>query len=809
MMYLQNLNENLDINNYGGKAASLSYLISHNISVPPGFAIKKNAFKAYLDNNNFIQTITADIQAYLVKLKSKKLMVRSSAIGEDSPEHSFAGQLDSFQVDNDIDSVIVGIKKCWESMNNQRLTTYQELDDNKLSEMAVIIQEMIDPDFAGVLFTSSPMNDGKIYLEYVSGHAESLVQGEVTPHSLQFDNFSVECPTQPMNFKQLLNESHNILKAYNNIPQDIEWAYKDDIFYFVQSRPITTLKERIKWSNTNVNENYPDKLSPLLYSIAKQSYYHYYKNLALSFYTFKKENSSYEKYFANAIGCWGHRMYYNMSSIHHIIQLSPSSKMLNNSFNDFIGYQKKNSIGSTIGSYSQKTKFYFMILFHLFKLSSYVKFIEKRVHKYSTQFLHSNSLLTLTNAFHCFLHIRFHLWIKASFADFYSMLFHGLLGKLVSIVEPIKYQGVQNSLIQAIPGLISNQPLIQIWQIHKLIEQNENFEELFSRSPSKILSELNDKPLYKDLQMAIQQYLTDWGYRCSGELTFLSENYIDKPESLIEIIKAFRKNKPEDPKALIAKKSKEKDVLLKSICKKFRQHYKFNLFKKFTAPILLKVIIKLTTFSISCRERVRLKQAQMYYTFKKNCLNIGGLLQKNKILTLSSDIFYLTYNEINILISGESTDPDYIKELVCLRKKSQAKSRVYNSYVESFREEFGLRIIPQPKKQENTSGLYQGIPACGGKVTGKIKILENVHEIKKLKKGDILVTKQTDPGWICAFPLIAGLIVENGGMLSHGAIVSREYGIPAVVGIENITRLLNEQQTIHLDGDMGTVRCLD
>ena len=98
-----------------------------------------------------------------------------------------------------------------------------------------------------------------------------------------------------------------------------------------------------------------------------------------------------------------------------------------------------------------------------------------------------------------------------------------------------------------------------------------------------------------------------------------------------------------------------------------------------------------------------------------------------------------------------------------------------------------------------------GLPASAGRIKGRVKVLDSVLESDKLKKGDILVTGQTDPGWAMVFPLIGGLIVERGGALSHGAIVAREFGIPAVVGVENASSLLEDFQMVIVDGDQGKI----
>jgi phosphohistidine swiveling domain-containing protein len=808
VIYFQDLKDNLENDQVGSKAYSLSTMLNSGINVPKGFVINKFAYQNYKEQPDFLLKHKTTLASYLKKLKAKKLMVRSSAIGEDSKDASFAGQLESYQSENSLEAVIENILKCWSSLQSNRVKEYEQKQGRALVDMAVIIQEMIEPEYAGVLFTTSPITQEGKYLEYIEGHAEKLVQGEVTPESIEIDE-STDTSKMPFNVRDLLSQSEKILKRYQDIPQDIEWAYKDKTFYFVQSRPITTLKDKIKWSNTNVNENYPDKLSPLLYSVAKQSYYHYYKNLALNLGVIKKDDPRAERYFANAIGIFGHRMYYNMSSIHNMINLTPIAKLLQKSFDDFVGYQKENKLNDKLSRGFENIKIAWKIFYHLLNLGQKVNTMEVAISDYAQKNKEQLSYNDLTKSFHTFLFIRFHLWVNASFADFYAMLTHGALGKFLEKVKVENPQGVQNGLIQGIPNLISNQPLLHLWQMNLLIKLKPHLKDLMKKTPEDILEQLQTNEDYSELKELVDLYLEEWGFRCPGELTFLSKNYIENPLSFIKMLKAYRDGKPENPQRLLDLKHAEQVNLAYETKIYIRRVFKLRPLKKYIYTFILSLLTKLTIFSIASRERVRLKQAQMYYTFKKTCLALGHYWLNKGLFNDANDIFYLEYTEINRILSGEEIDNEYIHNLILLRKKSIEKANQAPDNFYSFREDLGSKIFDQDINIESVDGHYKGLGACSGKVLGKIVVVENIDQIGKINKGDILVTKQTDPGWICVFPMISGLIVEKGGILSHSAIVAREFGIPAVVGLPKITEHLQDGQKVEVDGSLGVVRCLD
>ncbi len=261
----------------------------------------------------------------LSELTGNQLIVRSSAIGEDADDFSFAGQLDSFVVDNNLNSVIKGIINCWQSIGNKRVEAYQNISGNKLNEMGVVIQQFAEADYSGVLFTQSPKNKNHTYTEFVKGGAEPLVSGKVTPYSFSTNGNSeiIEKMEIPFNHKILI-ENAMLLKDNFKKHLDIEWIYKRGEFLYVQARPIKNAdKEKVYWTNTNLKENYPTPVSPLLYSIARDSYYHYFKNLSKILQLGKESIRSLEYDFSNSVGVFGNMIYYNMTSIHNIIAASP------------------------------------------------------------------------------------------------------------------------------------------------------------------------------------------------------------------------------------------------------------------------------------------------------------------------------------------------------------------------------------------------------------------------------------------------------------------------------------------------------
>lgn len=788
---IYNLNSNsssVDLGGIGEKAFNLMVLNEIGVNVPKGIVLSSK-FKTQFEESNAI--CLEQLKSELSGLKSKFVMVRSSAIGEDGDEHSFAGQLESFQVSNEFEAIKHGIFKCWESIENDRVKTYQIKSKQYLNKMGVIIQEMIEPDYAGVFFTHAPDDSKQSLIEFVEGHCEKLVQGEITPETVYSGNDSYKYPFSITDFMSRTK----IIEEHYKRPQDIEWLVKNDEFFFVQSRPITTSRQRVQWSSTNVNENYPNALSPLLYGIARRSYYFYFKNLAIKLGVLSEGEG--ESYLNNVIGVWGERMYYNMSHVHSILGLSPLKALLTKSFDDFVGYQKAPSnLDKTyerikILSFGVKT-FYFYL-----KLDGLVEKIEQRV----SLFTNSEYKNELSTGFHEFLDIRFNYWFHASFADFYAMIFHGSLGKFLKFLSFDKASGLQNSLIQSIPGLISNQPIFELWEIKNSIKNDGYLDKFKEESASDLWTQLQTNPNLKNIKTRVDGYLKEWGFRCSGELCFLGENYIENPISFIQMLKTYISADSQNPKKQFDLKHAEQNSINKQALADIST--RFNVVKSFIYSFILKFLVKGTVKGISSRERVRLKQAHMYFHFKQICKEIGTSLSNRNIINECEDVFFLEHEEISRILGNEQQNPQYLKSLIGLRKEKMNDATECPENLYNFEGEYSTAFVNLDLTQEDS--LMKGLPACGGKIKARAVVLESIHEIEQLRKGDILITKQTDPGWICAFPIIGGLVVERGGMLSHGAIVAREFGIPAVVGVKNITQMIKTGDIIEVDGDNGVI----
>ena len=805
------LQESLSPAEFGSKAASLSRLIQLGQNVPNGFVIHKDWFEAFQLEQLDIEDFKKVLKNALESMSADTLMVRSSAIGEDSDENSFAGQLESYRSGPDVNSVYENTLRCWKSYNSNSVKAYEKSSGFPLNGMAVVVQEMVDPDFAGVVFTRSPIADSELLIEYTNGHGEKLVSGDVEPECKTYSrkNNEVSCDDTGA-FKSLVDICVGLEISFG-LPLDIEFAVKDEIVFLLQARPITTEGKgvAVHWSNTNVNENYPDAISPLLYSIARDSYYHYFKNLSKLFRIPQDRIQRLQSSFTNVIGVFGGKMYYNMSSIYDIFYNAPFSNRLLESFNNFVGHTD-DALDTKKVKFREKFAFIRSALKYNRSLDREVSLFENRVQRYVHESEQAISLDELKLMFHEFIEIRMHSWYKASLADFFAMLHHGILGKLCSKFYTKEAVGIHNQLIQSIPNLVSTEPVLLIHEIVKCIRKDIDLYADFQRLKPDVFWQryASKSQEYKAIDL-IQSYLKNWGFRCSGELMLTTENLSDNPVTFILLLKQYDEINEDDPSLKIAAAANEAERIRQKFIRKIWTKYGVIFPVAVLFHGLLNLSIRNAMRGISSRERARLKQAQLYYQFKKVIRKIGRELQKRNLLADAKDLLYLSHVEITELMEYSSILPNTHKDKIALLKM-QYKEECQKSFPDQFLTKNG-----QVMHSYNEDALYSegdvmtGMSACGGKVTATARVIESISEAYKLQKGDILITRQTDPGWIIVFPLISGLIVERGGMLSHGAIVSREFGIPSIVGVTDATSRIKDGQIIQLDADTGTIIFLD
>ena len=283
----------------------------------------------------------------------------------------------------------------------------------------------------------------------------------------------------------------------------------------------------------------------------------------------------------------------------------------------------------------------------------------------------------------------------------------------------------------------------------------------------------------------------------------------EEPAPLFDMLKTYLLAQGASPVEAIRKLEEDRIAETARVLKDLRHTKRFAWIPRRLQAPLLQAVLRCAHSAIEMRERARLKQALLYSRCRRIVLAIGKRLTETGVLKAADDAFFMTHTELDDLISGHEMFPADVPERIALRKQTHAADRSCAAPDTFCLREGEYHLSVADVTTTETDSEMCGIGACGGKVTAPATILESVSEAHKLRQGDILVTRQTDPGWGPVFFLIRGLVIERGGMLSHGAIIAREFGLPCVVGVKDATQRIPQQCLLAVDGDRGHVRIMD
>jgi rifampicin phosphotransferase len=569
--------------------------------------------------------------------------------------------------------------------------------------------------------------------------------------------------------------------------------------------------EKYIFDNSNIAESYSGVTTPLTYSFARYAYQEVYKHFCRMMGVGERTIDQHKEIFPRMVVFIGYRMYYDLINWYTLVSFLPGYKFNREFFEKMLGVQKGyNHSHDEKSSFFQK---YFIILPRLLFqtigiLSSFIlmghlvtrfnKRFDRAFGKLDTIKLHDLDLKQLEG-----LYLRLHedltvQWRIPIANDFAVMVSTGMADSLFkkwlneSNVYPYLYSKSHSSLVSLDPGL-------QMMEIVTLIRNDLVISQIFKReqNPSSILNILQKDLADHCVTNSIFKYLEKFGSRTPNELKLETTTLSEKPEIFIELLKNLVNSKD-------------------SVKEDFAREERVEPKKCNTLNIVKRIIIAWSlgwaAKSIERREETRFRRSLIFGYARKIFLAVGQKFYQDGILDSCNDIFYLTTDEISEFIrKGEMGA--VLKNMACCRKKEfeywqpvELPRRMETSMsIAEIEEEFkaknrfqGTTIRPN---------VLRGVVASRPKIdsiSGMVLVLPEFNPSVNFE-GKILVTKQTDPGWTIVFPLLKGLIVERGGMLSHAAIVARELNIPCIVGVDNATTFIEDGSHIQMDLDKGEI----
>ncbi len=844
----------------GGKAKNLVRLEKMGMNVPKWAVIpqevlldqipdqiKKEEIKNEFQNLIVPEEIIVCLKQYFGNgYESKTYAVRSSAIDEDGIRFSFAGQYETF-LHVAFSEIEEKVKAIWQSVVSERVIKYRE--ENNLSlqfGIGVIVQEMISAEVAGVAFGIDPVsgNQESKVISAVYGLGEGLVSGELdadtftlTPngsteklahktHAFVKSSSGtgiekIEIKTERKNSPTLqdgqLNEIASLLDKLNSelgTPQDIEFAFHNETFYLLQTRPITTLGnkqegEYILWDNSNIIESYPGVTTPLTYSFIIKMYEMVYRQFVMIMGVRKKEIDQHSEVFANTLGLVRGRVYYNLLNWYKMLAMLPGYSINTENMERMMGVKERFELDGDFQMNKGLARI--RIVGMVFKMIWMQKTLPKKRKRFFAQLntiidrykdidldsLSPSEIISHYNTFETTLLLK---WKAPIVNDFFAMIWFGMLEKKCAKYRPDQ-PNIHNDLLCGSQDIISVEPIHKSIELSIMVAENKESKQLFVQNTPEVIWKKLSAGSFPNIKKSLDNYIDRFGDRCVGELKLETISYSQNPSLFVKVIKSYVEQEITEKRT----RSNIEDELRTAAEKKIFEVLKWRPIKRWW----FKYIMRKTRDLVSNRENLRYERTRGFGMVRNMFSALGKQWYKEGHLKDPRDVFYLELEEIRSLAGGVFDEKP--KTLIQARKKEfgEYKKQLppqerFFTYGNDFTDEYIYSLEKIEDEQEDLNG----IGCCPGVVQAKVRVVMHPNEIDSLN-GDILVTLSTDPGWVTLFPTASAIIVERGSLLSHSAIVSREMGIPCIVSVTGLLRTLKSGDEILMDGSTGKIKRIE
>ncbi len=763
----------------GGKAKGLDLLVRKGFTVPAGFVIT--------DGDNIEQE--AVYQAFDA-LGVKQVSVRSSASNEDGAEASNAGQYETCLF-VDREHLLESVQKCLASLDSERVQDYARHFDLSKGRMNIVVQEMIDSDKAGVLFTADPNKGSHILIEAVEGQGENLVSGQVSARRYQISRKCYRpCADELLSeeeVRQLYEAGKKIREVFGE-EMDVEWALCGGKLYLLQMRPITTEIVDIEefdreddlsghlFTKRNVGEMMPGAVTPLTLSTSVKAIDYGMRYFLMTAGVYKSPCEEAPLRLVSSIS--GHLFFdmnllYNMYAKVAIAHPQSMNLSIMGEYHDYppVTLPFSNAFVRCVNS----AKFLTYVFSGHRAMGKFDELLT-RVH-----FVETSSARELYKSIDANLALLDESLIYHYASSAYSGSASSTLYRMVDKYFPDKkeYQSFLSHLLSNIPHIESADILTRLQEMARIIKKQE--PRALEMGPQELLDCIQAD---KDLHRRYLDFLAHHGHRCIKEAEMRNKPWREDEIPLMNYLSSIIRSPMDlEQKEPVTDYRKEfgfvKNPLLKAACISYA---------------------KKSREAVVDREYTKSRLIEIIDLFKTQYARLAKLLVAGGLLPDTDLVYFLTHGEIGRLIEGETS----LAPLAERRRKAYAIQEEL-----SFDDIYMGKPVADVFDVEESDGTLTGVPVSNGECEGFVRIIRSAEDANKLQKGEIMVAKFTDIGWTPYYSMVKGLVTEIGSSLSHGAVVAREYGLPTIVNVKGATKLLKDGDYIVMDASRGRITLRD
>jgi len=773
--------------------------------------------------------------------------VRSSATAEDLPDASFAGQQDTYLNIRGDEQLLEHVKRCWASLWTARAVTYRHKQGyaHEQVALAVVVQAMIESEVAGILFTANPVNNRRdeMVLNASWGLGEAIVSGLVTPDTwivkqsgeilereiankeiaieyaaeggtreiaVPRENSEIACLNDDKIFA-LVQIGARVQEHYAR-PMDIEWAYAREKFYMLQARPITTLQTAAdslqtiekfqspvstlqslpgEYNRSMFIEIFPDPLSPAFLSVIAPLFE---SMLAFTFETlgFKPPQD------IPAIGIFYNQPYFHREYIEKALApLSPPTRaaMTLQITNPFGKHERKLPTEASRAFFKMMARLLgFMRAFpkQLPGLLAEYRAAIETLKRAPIEKMSDREILA---------RIRDLLFVHASKLLNYDFLMIALIGITYQLLGSVleRYYGddteqIRAKLVSGVTGNVTMETNKQIWNLAQKAKQSVSVSEILrgaNDANARVQLEATDDG--REFLAALDAFLVEYGHR-EIRMDILYPTWGEDPAPVLRFLRSyFDADDKASPFAQEKRLAQERVQLARAVSARTQR----DLIGRIAIAPLFHWVLENTQRHTRERDTMHFELTRLFPPVRRGLLELAARWQN--ILDAPDDIFFFSLAELEQLAEL----PQPYRELI-QRRRAEFQANAARPPPPIVRDGVGM-ALERAERVESVAGQWRGVAGSPGVATGIVRVVRGPHEFEKLQRGEILVAPLTNPVWTPLFALAGGIVTQVGGILSHGAIVAREYGIPAVMAIHDATNLFQDGQRVTVDGNKGIV----